>query len=233
MRNVEEPTAEPSTGPLEGTRFTHPAFAQIAASRVNGAISLYGSDFVHRQHIRIRIAKSDVTRSLSNDWMHPTTDPYIEVDLSEAQWATFVSSLNSSSGVPCTLAYLNGAAIPSLPDPTPRAAIFAKEVAATTAKSIKHLAELTLLINSMGLSGTKTASLLKKVDAARSSISNNVKFVGEQFGEHMHKVTEAAKTEVNAYVTNAVSRAGLQALEGGSKLIELTDNANKRTNGHG
>ena len=51
-------------------------------------------------------------RDLSHDWHHER-EQYIEVAMSEAQWATLVSSLNSTA-IPCTLTYLMGKCIDRL-----------------------------------------------------------------------------------------------------------------------
>lgn len=50
------------------SRITHPAFAQIGASRVSGSVNLYGSEFNHQHFITISIHRSELNRSLSRDW---------------------------------------------------------------------------------------------------------------------------------------------------------------------
>src|SRR3546814_7975032 len=88
MTTVEDPveTADPHG---HGSRIDHPAFAQIAASRVRcaGGEILYGSDFPHQNFVSIRICRSSLNRDLSNDW-HYGKDQMMEVNMSEAQWAT-------------------------------------------------------------------------------------------------------------------------------------------------
>ena len=69
------------------------------------------------------------------------------------------------------------------------------------------------------LSGKAKDELRKKLDRAESGITSSVKFVADQFSEHVETVTEHAKIEVGAYVTNAIARAGVAALEGKSLLL--------------
>ena len=114
---------EDSHGSRDATRTTHPAFAQITASRVSGHSILYGSDFDHNHYVTISISRSELCRNLSNDWYH-SREELIEVALSEAQWATFVSSMNQGSGVACTLQHFNGKMIPQLPETVNRKAQF-------------------------------------------------------------------------------------------------------------
>lgn len=211
-REVQEPTVVREGGPLEGDVYTHPAYAQIGASRVSGGAVLYGSDFLHQNYIRVRIAPSELKRSLANDWFHGSNRPYIEIDLSEAQWATFVSSMNVGNGVPCTLAYRDGESIPGLPRPVDRTEQFSGEVRERMDKAISELDRLREMIGASGLSQKKQAELLGAVEKAATNMGSNVRYVAEQFDEHMERTIEGAKTEVNAYVMNGVMRAGLAAL---------------------
>src|SRR3954470_19367469 len=118
MRKAEKPTTEivdQKSGTEEIEK--HPAYGQIAASRVTsgGGATLYGSDFKHSNFITIRVHASEQHRSLSHDW-HYARDMLCEVALSEAQWATFVSSLNAGMGVPCTLSYVAPDGIGPVPE---------------------------------------------------------------------------------------------------------------------
>jgi hypothetical protein len=230
-RPIQEPTQTKRSDPLGGTEFTHPAYAQIGASRVTGAAVLYGSDFVHHQYICVRIAKSTLTRSLSNDWLFADSLPYIEVDLSEAQWASFVSSMNVGSGVSCTLRFRDKQEIPGLPDPVQRTETFAAEAKQMMGRALTELKSLEEAIHGSGLSGKKVEALSRQVQSARSAISGNLGFVADQFGEHMEKVTESAKVEVNAYAINTLMRAGLQALSNGKPVIELLTDASSTAAG--
>jgi hypothetical protein len=96
---IEDPVSAPTRGPggMDEMTTTHPAFGQIGASRVSGHIQLYDSDFHHNAYMTISIRRSELHRSLNRDW-HYGRDELIEVALSEAQWATFVSAPNIGSG---------------------------------------------------------------------------------------------------------------------------------------
>lgn len=224
-RTIQEPVQTVRKDPMGGVEFSHPAYARIGASRVTGGAVLYGSDFVHQQHICIRIYKSKLTRSLSNDWLFADSTLYIEVDLSEAQWASFVSSMNVGQGTSCTLRYLGGDEIPGLPDPEVRTDTFGREASQTMNKALAALQDLKASVKAAGLSGKKADEILRKADAASAHISGNMRFVADQFGEHMERVTEAAKVEVNAYAVNTLMRAGIAALSGGKPVIELLTKA--------
>lgn len=208
--SVEAPTITRAEGSPDQTVETHPAYAMIRASRVQGRAHLFGSDFEHQHYMIIEIARAELHRTLSNDWFH-AREEYIEVGLSEAQWATFLSSPNTS-GVPCTLTHRNGARLPAIARPRERTAQFRDEMAANLADARTALTELREKIEGGSKSKRELLDLLAK--AERELEPRNLQFVADQFGEHMEQTVERAKVEVAAYVQGAVTRAGLSALRG-------------------
>ena len=210
--NYENPTIEDAKGPTSETVERHPAYAQIGASRVSGHTNLYGSDFDHQHYVTISIHKSELHRGLSRDW-HFAREEYIEVSLSEAQWATFVSSMNVGSGVPCTLNHHGGKGVPQIPSAPKRQHQFRTEVDARLQAAMAELKALREGIENTKLSGAAKKELLNHLSFAERDFSANIAFVASQFGEHIEQVTEHAKIEVNAYVQSTIVRAGLTALQ--------------------
>lgn len=209
-RPVEEPAIKPDG--RDATVASHPAYAQISASRVSGSATLYGSDFTHGGYVSIRIAASTMRRNLSHDMPMASIQPMIEVSLSEAQWAHFVSSMNIGMGTQCTLTCRDGQPVPGIPEPVSRKSQFAGESSARMKLAMDSLAALRKAIEQAGLSKVKAAELLSKVYTAQRNIGDNQQFVADMFSEHMEKTIEAAKIEVNGYVNGAMRHAGLQAL---------------------
>lgn len=217
-RPIQEPVTTGVDSPTHESKTTHPAYAAISASRVSGGARLYGSDFEHQNYIRIGIGPSVLHRGLSNDHMYNNLHGgYIEVDMSEAQWATFVSSLNVGTGVYCTLRYRDGVEIPGLPAPFDKRDQFKDEAAKHCEAGLKRLDDLAATINAMNISQKAKNELISKLDRAQSAFTGAVPFVLDQFGEHMEHTTEKAKIEVNAYITNALMQTGLTALQNGTQ----------------
>jgi hypothetical protein len=204
------------------TSATHPAFGQIGASRVQGQTTLYGSDFVHHNYVTISIRRSELNRDLSHDW-HFGKEELVQVALSEAQWATFVSSMNVGRGVPCTIEYVGREAMPSIPLRKQEDVVKkefnnrVKELGALVAETID------LLDSEIGksLSGVKRDKMLAHLVTLQRELAANMPFVADSFSKHMETTTERAKIEVNAYVTNMVNRAGLEALQGSQGPLQL------------
>ena len=215
-RKIEEPVTVKNENSLGGTITSHPSFAQIGASRVQGGVLLYGSDFQHQNYITIRIASSKLHRSLSRDWHSESSTPYVEVALSEAQWATFVSSMNQGSGTCCTATFLNGAYVNGLPPNKSRKAQYEMEANQNLIDARENLEKLAQAIGESKLSKKEKEEMVRLANFAYREIGSSMDFVMKQFGEFMESTTEKAKIEVNAYTTSTLMRAGLDAVKAGS-----------------
>lgn len=206
---TEKPVIKGNHG--HGTKASHPAYAQIVAHRQHGGDRvLYGSDFVHHSMVSIQIKRSELVRDLSHDWHHGG-DELIEVLLSEAQWATFVSSMNMGDGVPCTLTRLQGERMPGL-ELEQRTEQFSREVDEHVQEAIAEIDEVLAKLPQKG----EAASKLR---LARMQLVSNLPFIAKSFGEHMERTVEKAKVEIHGYMNSQIRAAGLEHM--GAKPLEL------------
>ena len=214
-RNVEHPVTTEERhggGNLRRDVTTHPAFGQISASRVTGGQVLYGSDFVHHNFIMIRVHASQLNRDLSHDWHFPR-EQYLELSLSEAQWATFVSSLNAGSGVPCTLSFVHGIGhLPELPDPPKRTAQFRAEMRQTMAGIREQIGKVAVMVRGLKIGEKVKAELVKQLGIVSHRLEESTGFVADSFDAHAETTVEKAKVEINAHLHALVQQAGLQSL---------------------
>lgn len=212
----QEPTTEVGGINDEGTVEKHPAYAQIGANRVSGGAYLYGSDFQHQHYITIQIHESDLHRQLSGDRASPHRR-LIEVAMSEAQWATFVSSLNQGSGVQCTLGFTPEAGlVPPIVQPKDRKLQFSQEMLERFDMATSALKDLATLIDESPLSGKKKDALKRQLQVAERNLAPNMDFVASRFDEHMERTVEKAKSEVNAYAQHVQGGLARMALRGGA-----------------
>lgn len=212
--DIQEPTLVSEDH--HGQTYEHPAFAQVRASRVSGRAVLYGSDFVHQNFVTITISKSQLQRSLAREW-HFGSHEIITVALSEAQWATFVSSMNMGSGVPCTIERQTGVGlVPGLPNPAPLNA-YRADIAEDTKEAINALQK------ALDVAAEKKVpkAVVAEIEAAMRAIRGSIPFVAEQFNRHMEEVVESAKVEIHGYANHVLQSAGIAALAPGSDPIAL------------
>jgi hypothetical protein len=209
----EEIKKEPGRLGHDDAVYTHPAYAQISASNVSGGAYLYGSDFKHHNYVTIRIKRSEMNRSLSNDWPF-AREELIEVALSESQWATFVSSMNRGEGVQCTLQHFQGKMVPQIPRIEGKVAAFRAEGSEAANEAVRAIREMSQEIRDSKLSQKQKDHWLSRLSFIEGRTTGNLKFVASQFGEHMESVVQKAKTEISAFAHNTIMRTGLSKLMG-------------------
>jgi len=198
-------------------RETHPAYAMIGASRVNSSgTALAGSDFDHHAYMTISIRRADLNRGLSSDRWHAGRDEIVEVALSEAQWATFLSATNIGDGVPCTLRWTEtDGHLPGIVPITNRREQVNSEVRQTLADAVARL-------DAIIADPKVTKAVRTGVSMARQELASNLPFVIRRADEYVETTIERAKIEVEAYLTGAIQRAGITAL-GGEPPIRLIE----------
>jgi hypothetical protein len=204
-------TRESSWNPDE-TITSHPAFAMIGASRVSGHTNLFGSDFHHNNYMVVRIKGAEFHRSLNRDW-HMGRESYIEVAMTESQWATFVSAPNIGDGTPCTLTQHGGKRIPGIPS-LERSKLVKMEVDEDLAETVRFLDEALAAVDGLGLSKKKADEVSSKIRSARKRLDDHIPFAAKQFGEYVEDTIEKGKQEIHGYMMNVITRAGINTLQG-------------------
>lgn len=214
-RNVEAPVESP--GHLDNKHYTHPAFGQVGVTRVSSTgTTLYGTEFQHRGFVALRISSSMLVRGLSHDRYHEL-DRFIEIWMSEAQWAGLLSSIGQGSGIPCTIYYVRDKGL--MPDIPPRQQrdVFAEEMEKRAREAAARVRRTMDRINEVlgaGVSDKKKGLLLDELVTLERDLKHNMPFVVDSFGEHMEEVVESAKAEFNAHMQRVIQDAGITALGG-------------------
>jgi hypothetical protein len=218
-------TPPPKEKPVRGEggmhtdyREEHPAYGIIGIAR--GSTTgrpLFGSDFLHHNIITLTLQHAVSERSLHRDWVHSAGGPAIvEVSLSEAQWATMISTPNVGEGVPCTIERINGERMPDIvPYGETRRAELNAEIKQTIEDLDTRLADLE--------AKATTKKMKFDIGIIRTHLRSNIPFVAESFDKHADKVIEQMKIEVAAYMTGAIARAGIKALSAEPPPITLIE----------
>lgn len=184
-------------------REKEPYMVMVGAYRIQGNKVLFDSEHRHQNYISLRIVQASRERSLSRDWIYGEKE-LIEVNMSEAQWASMISSLNFGSGVPATLFRLQGQSIPQPKMAEARTDEFSKEIVSAITDVVGRLDELK--------KGKHSKSTIQELEVIISHLKSNIPFVAESFDKHMEDRVEKAKVDIEAHMVATVQRAGLDSL---------------------
>ena len=210
-REIEDPTVD------ERGDEHHPAFALIGAYRGScgppGA-SLFDSDIRHQHTVRIRIKAATRKRDLNHDWIHGGTQ-YIEVELSESQWASFVANMNSGDGNPCTLTSMGYESVPDIPF-APRLQESLGEVRGEAERiwdKIKTARDAYEAAVKNKVPAKERNELWRALYYSIENAGSSVEFVGKSLQEHAEKVVDNARADVEAFVITKARQLGYEPEE--------------------
>lgn len=198
----------------------HPSYGMLDISRTNGssAVRLFGSPLAdHYSTIRIRVSKARWHHHLDRDWFHGMSKDHIEIELSAAQFADAITSLNHGAGTPCTIRYIDGKRVEDPPDYATEAEHvrqgFGETLKSYIAKAREQRKRIEELTGKLGEKARREIRIA--LDVMEDQLASNVPFVVRQFEQATSKITSAAKAEVDAFVTGVFRAAGIEAIAQG------------------
>lgn len=198
-REIEQPTVN------ERGDETHPAWGMIGASRGQagppGAV-LFDSDIRHQHLITVTLGVASRKRDLNHDRLHREREIF-EIEMSEAQWAAFVSSMNSGNGVPCTIRRREGKVVPGVPF-SPRMDESMAEVKGAADKALKQIVEAF-----EAYTEKKNAANLRTLKYAIENAPSNLTFAAKSLSEHAENVVQKARFDIEAMVLAQAQQLGL------------------------
>lgn len=215
--HVEAPTIT-LEGP-RGEKHAHPAFGTINASRLSGQANLFGSNVGHSGFVKISIHPAEMYRDGYSEHIHGSVSTVAEVWLSEAQWVAFISRMNVGSGTPCTIRqYGRGAGhvhCPHIADPELAADRLKGRVAELDERNLRQVDERVAEIRVLceGLPKKKAEAIMRAASLMSVHLRANHKFAGETLREHAEKLVAESKVEIDAMLTDAVNRFGLESVQ--------------------
>jgi hypothetical protein len=206
VRTEEDPTIG------ERGEEIHPAYGMIGASRISispPGTNLFDSDILHRNTVRIRIHSASRKRDLGHDWIHSEKE-YVEVELSEAQWASFVSSMNVGDGVPCSIRYLHGEYLPEFPH-DPRLAHSIQETRNAANQAFERIQSAMAVYEALpSTPAAEKKTALRNLHFAIENATPNVDFASKSLMEQTENVVQKARADVEAFVITKARQLGLE-----------------------
>lgn len=184
---------------------THPAWVLIGASRVSAGPpgkALFDSDIRHQHYVVVQLSECARERDLNHDWIHGR-NRIIEVAMSEAQWASFVSSMNVGNGVPATLQFREGVELPPVPY-EPRLAESMDEVREAASRAQGEVQEAFAAYEEK-----KNAENLRTLKYAIANLAANISFAAESLSEHAENVVQKARADIEGFVVSKARQLGI------------------------
>lgn len=198
----------------------HESYGMLHISRgtSTGAVRLFGSPLAsHYTTIRLSISKGKWIHGLNHDRFFGMSKDHIEVEMSAAQFADAITSLNMGSGTPCTVRYIAGKRVPDLPEHETEAEHIRNNFEGTLDRYKAHARDARKRIEGLvgKLSEKARTEIRIALDVMEQQLASNVPFVVKQFQEATTRITSAAKAEVEGFVSHAIRAAGLQSIAEG------------------
>jgi len=203
---MKRPTEKPTVNDRGDE--VHPAWGLIGASRVSSTpgAPLFDSDIRHSHYVVVRLSRAKRKRDLSHDYKYGAEE-IVEIAMSEAQWASFVSTMNVGQGVPCTIERIFMERMPGL-EYEPRLAESMDEVANASAKAMEAINEAFA-----AYSEKKTAANLRSLEAAIANAPANITYTAKALSEHAENVVQRASADIEAMVTSKAKQLGIDPAE--------------------
>lgn len=202
-------------------RFAHESFGVIAAAHNHGSgPRLFMSS--HRTHhsVTVRISAAYVSRALSNDYVGEG-DQFVEIEMTEAQWAAFISRTNSGNGHPCTIRYYRAGDLKKAAPP-PEAGgtreTFSKELREHAKKMTAGLRAAVSALDRILAGGPVSKTKLKEARDdlskafANDFIDGGLGFTMAQGELWLDKMVESAKVEIGAHAAAGLRGIALEAV---------------------
>jgi hypothetical protein len=198
---------------------SHPSYVMVGFHRCNGNPGpLFGSVIEnHHTFITLRVTKGVRRHSLGRDWFHGESRPIYEVNLSSAQFAELLTTMNMGNGVPGTMVVREGKEVPRPPAHTLEAVAVRESFRETVKKVAKdfNVDRKTIegiIAKKTPLTAAERATITQALEKIDREIRANTPFLLDQFEEATEKVVASAKAEVDSFMTHAITSSGMQAL---------------------
>lgn len=187
-------------------RIKHPSFANlyIGRSQCSGQKALFGSSIKHHDTITLKIFPAFIDRDLNMDRYFPEARPYIEIEMSQSQFAQAITSLNMGAGVPVTLRRLHDQYIEPCPFVDKREQFnneFREDMNVLTRKlteATKHVEKL--IEEKKTFNKADKDQILSALKSVTSQLASHYPYMYSMFNEQMDKTVTEAKAEIESHL---------------------------------
>lgn len=221
----------------EDQEHQHPSYGLVQFNRVaTTSAKLFGSAIkTHFNTLRLRIYENvKLIRGQHGDRYYTGNVPSIEVELSAAQFAELITTMNVGFGSPCTIRYSRGKQVENPPELATEAEhvhkTFEDRMKEASKKLAEHVHDLPKKLEEAKIPKKHWETILGPIRKMLQEVGTNSPYWLECFEESTEKVVSAAKAEIEAFQQTAITNAGLRALAAGDVQPEqLALGAKKET----
>jgi len=205
--------------PYEKEPETHESFGLLSLARITGTPRpLFGSTIRHGDTITLTISEGKFYRDFQKN-RYQGGKEFIEVEMSQSQFAEAITTLNVGCGVPVTLHHVNGKLLSEPPsvDFKERAKNELKSEMREIAERIDKLsADAKAILTRKGspIKADEKEKLLEDLMFLVQEVRSNIPFAHECFQEAVEETVTHAKAEVDACLTSMRERLGQKVLDG-------------------
>lgn len=208
-------TVNTPSSPVSDTVSTHPAFAMASVHRSQygppGA-KLNDSDILHHETITLAIHEARRTRGNKHDH-HFADKLVVEVEMSMAQWAGLVSSMNTV-GVPVTMKYVRDGKLQAVPGilEEPRLANTMAEAKVAASEAFDKIKDYAQVVDDLVASKASVREIREALTSLKFAIQNatpNVNYATQTLSRHAEEVVQKARADVEAMVVQHATQLGL------------------------
>lgn len=189
--------------------------------------TLFGSDLPHSQTVRISIHRAKLDRHLSRDWIHGDNQSIVEIEMSHAQFAKFITSQGNRNGTPVTLRQAPdrgtySSMMPGIAKIETKHDTHRREIQRSAVESIGKvqaaLADLQAMADAGKVSIKDFRAALHSAKCHIENLPGNLECTVKSAEEALAKATSDAKIEVEAYLSAAAQRIGLSRISDIARL---------------
>lgn len=197
----------------------HPSYGMASFNRISGHANFFGSHMTSHNWVELKVKGASVSHDLGKNWYF-SDKHLVSVRLTNNQFVDLITNMNTG-GVPCTIERVLGERVEALPKDEKTEA--QKAVYAFKERMCKFSERLEDDLNTVNKLTSKAR--INKSDAKQlqailtdvlQEVKSNVPWFGEQFDKSASKIVTQAKQEVEAFTSDIIRQAGLEAIAKGN-----------------
>lgn len=205
---------------MEEQKYQDRSYGQVSFSRIQSTgKELFGSVINHNSYISLKINSSEMVEDDLYQTHYFERDKLIEINLSTAQFAELITTLNYGSGTPCTIEFIKGEG--RIPYKKPYDADILKTLETVVETEQKRVTgvvydlqeELQEVLSKKSIGKKDKEELKLKISVLIQNCINSHSFAEQQFVKNMEKHVSDCKTEIDSTLAQRAKLLGEQIKE--------------------